>query len=292
MQDNVPPPTLEEAETMLRHYSHQDLKLSDPKWLAHFQINSRLASAYRQDRIFLVGDAAHIHSPVGGQGMNTGIQDAFNLAWKLSLRFNLDSYHHERHQVAKTLLKFTERASSLVTLHNPAAIFIRNHLISWLTPFTWVQKLMTTAVSQIAICYRKSSCIDEKGHFLRGPKLGTRAPNASVMYQQQQNRSFHTLEKPTFTFSLIVMRAAHGSRELIPLAKKFSQHAKVILITRTPAPEIEGATIVHDDDDQVHKRYGVHKCAAYVIRPDIYIGYKQTPIDEVALENYFKKLYI
>lgn len=77
-------PNLEEIQSILSSYVGKHICLSDPRWIANFHINSRLSSKYRKGNIFLIGDAAHIHSPVGGQGMNTGIQDAFNLAWKIA----------------------------------------------------------------------------------------------------------------------------------------------------------------------------------------------------------------
>ena len=106
-------PKIEEIQSVLSHYIGREVTISNPRWIANFHINSRLSGRYRRGNIFLVGDAAHIHSPVGGQGMNTGMQDAFNLAWKIayshkSLSNNsklLDSYETERHTLGKKLLK-------------------------------------------------------------------------------------------------------------------------------------------------------------------------------------------
>src|SRR5262249_1520412 len=99
-------PTLDELQAMVDRRAHLKLRLHDDVWRGRFRIHCRQVRRYRIGRVFLCGDAAHIHSPVGGQGMNTGIQDAHNLAWKLALVWRgradddlLDSYHEERHAV-------------------------------------------------------------------------------------------------------------------------------------------------------------------------------------------------
>ncbi|UHD45365.1 FAD-dependent monooxygenase [Aureimonas altamirensis] len=104
LQDGVvPTPTLEEVQALLDRRAPHGMRASDPVWLSGFRINDRKVADYRFGRVFLAGDAAHIHSPAGGQGMNTGMQDAFNLAWKLALVTQgacgvdlLDSYTAER----------------------------------------------------------------------------------------------------------------------------------------------------------------------------------------------------
>src|SRR5690606_4991913 len=109
------PPTLEELQDAVDRRSYIKEKLSDPLWTSSFSIHRRHVSKYRINRVFLAGDAAHIHSPAGGQGMNTGMQDAFNLGWKLALAANnlvtdnfLDSYEEERLAVALNVLQMTD----------------------------------------------------------------------------------------------------------------------------------------------------------------------------------------
>src|SRR5580700_3276274 len=105
----------------------------DPIWLAGFRINGRKVANYRWGRAFLAGDAAHVHSPAGGQGMNTGMQDAFNLAWKLALvvlgkcdEHLLDSYSPERSKIGDEVLKGAERLTAVGTMRNPIAQSVRN----------------------------------------------------------------------------------------------------------------------------------------------------------------------
>ncbi len=96
-------PTLQEVQAIIDRRGPSGLKAFDPIWLAGFRINGRKVASYRHGRVFLAGDAAHVHSPAGGQGMNTGMQDAFNLAWKLAMVVQetcderlLESYSPER----------------------------------------------------------------------------------------------------------------------------------------------------------------------------------------------------
>ena len=105
----------------------------DPVWLTHFRINERKVSRYSQGRAILAGDAAHIHSPAGGQGMNTGMHDAINLAWKLAMvergqaaRSLLDSYSPERSAVGDMVLRNAARLTDMATLSNPVAQGFRN----------------------------------------------------------------------------------------------------------------------------------------------------------------------
>src|SRR5262249_32917011 len=109
------------------------IKLESPTWMARFRIHHRLAARYRVGRAFLVGDAAHIHSPVGGQGMNTGFQDAYNLAWKLDLVVRgrardslLDTYEVERRPIAQDVLFGTDRATRAALLRHGALLHARN----------------------------------------------------------------------------------------------------------------------------------------------------------------------
>lgn len=158
--DEIASPTLSEIEQLLASHTQEATPISNPRWVANFHINSRLSNRYRKNNVFLAGDAAHIHSPVGGQGMNTGIQDAFNLGWKIAYVHKqisgsalLDTYEEERRGLGKKLLKGTEKASTVVTLHLPGLRRILNCLLSFLLPFKTVQKRLASAISEINIRY-------------------------------------------------------------------------------------------------------------------------------------------
>ena len=133
-EDRTVPPTLEEFKQRLRALAGTDFGVHSPRWLSRFGDATRLAERYRAGRVLLAGDAAHIHPPIGGQGLNLGIQDAFNLGWKLAAEVDgwapeglLDSYHTERHPVAADVLDNTRAQSELLS-PEPGAQAVRRLL--------------------------------------------------------------------------------------------------------------------------------------------------------------------
>jgi len=131
------------------------------EWTSSFRIQRRLADTYRRGRTFLAGDAAHIHSPLGGQGMNTGIGDAENLAWKLALVIAghaderlLASYQTERRPVAESVLETTSGVTEVAVGQSRAARLLRDHLAVPLMNRAWVQRMIAERASQLQISYR------------------------------------------------------------------------------------------------------------------------------------------
>ena len=151
--------TLDDIQTIMRGRFGADVPLYDPVWISLFGINTRMVPTMRRGRIFLAGDAAHVHSPVGGQGMNTGIQDALNLAWKLALVLRgaakpelLDSYNAERHANARRLLARVGPATKMASLRHPVAIEVRNWLIHLLGELGF-SHAMPRIVSMLDVAY-------------------------------------------------------------------------------------------------------------------------------------------
>jgi 3-(3-hydroxy-phenyl)propionate hydroxylase len=163
------------------------LTVKSSAWMTPFHINQRKATHYRADSAFLAGDASHVHSPVAGQGMNTGIQDAANLAWKLAAVADgaetelLDTYDEERGGVGEALLKITSRGLSAATSVNTIFERIRDLVAPALSNLPWVQNALAGFVSETAIDYRGSSIVADYGGdgTLRG---GERVPNPDVEY--------------------------------------------------------------------------------------------------------------
>jgi 2-polyprenyl-6-methoxyphenol hydroxylase-like FAD-dependent oxidoreductase len=168
------------------------LDVEQVHWFSTYRVHHRVAGQFRRGRAFLLGDAAHIHSPVGGQGMNTGIGDAVNLGWKLAAVLQgradpqlLDSYQPERIAFARQLVETTDRAFSLVTSDGPIARWVRLHVVPRvlppLTALTAVRRLMFRTVSQIAIRYRTSTLsIGRAGGVHGGDRLPWVAPDGDA----------------------------------------------------------------------------------------------------------------
>ncbi len=179
-----PDPTLEEIQAVMDRRGPGGIQASAPIWLAAFRINERKVKDYRAGRVFLTGDAAHVHSPAGGQGMNTGMQDACNLAWKLALVERglcadgplLDSYSMERSAVGDKVLKGAGRMTTVAILHGGVKQAIRNHLASLVFGFAPARQAMADEMSEVSIGYPESPLTVQGGHVHDGPHAGQRAP--------------------------------------------------------------------------------------------------------------------
>jgi hypothetical protein len=177
-------PTLEEIQQIIDVRGPKGLSANNPVWLSSFAINERKVADYRSQRVFLAGDAAHVHSPAGGQGMNTGMHDAFNLAWKLSLASRgvcaaellLGSYSPERSAVAKLVLEETGRATVMAVMQGEAKQTIRNHVASLIFGLTPVRHVMANTLSEVSVGYPDSPLNRSYNFEHAGPAPGKRAP--------------------------------------------------------------------------------------------------------------------
>lgn len=158
-----PEPTLAAIQTLINERAGGDFAAEDPQWLANFRVHERKVADYRCGRVFLAGDAAHIHSPAGGQGMNTGMQDAINLAWKLAMVRQgaadpdlLDSYSPERSAVGEMVLRHAGRMTEMATLANPAAQGVRNLVLRFALGLAPIRDRMALQMSEIEIAYGES----------------------------------------------------------------------------------------------------------------------------------------
>jgi 2-polyprenyl-6-methoxyphenol hydroxylase-like FAD-dependent oxidoreductase len=181
--DHPADPTLEQVQAILARRGTLEMSCSDPIWLSAFRINDRKVRDFRLGRIFLAGDAAHVHSPAGGQGMNTGMQDAFNLAWKLALVCRgacaeglLDSYSPERSAVATQVLEGTGRLTKIGTLGNHAAQTVRNLVAHALFGLAPVQHAVVESMSEISVGYKQSPLNGPGEFWILGPLPGQRVP--------------------------------------------------------------------------------------------------------------------
>ncbi len=165
------PPTMEDVRQQLRVVAGTDFGVHSPRWLSRFGDATRLAERYRVGRVLLAGDAAHIHPPAGGQGLNLGVQDAFNLGWKLAAEVNgwapsglLDSYHTERHPVAAAVLDNVRAQTELMSVEpGPQAV---RRLLSELMDFEEVNRYLTEKIAALGIRYDFG-----EGHELLGRRM-------------------------------------------------------------------------------------------------------------------------
>jgi 2-polyprenyl-6-methoxyphenol hydroxylase-like FAD-dependent oxidoreductase len=274
-------PTLAEVQALADELSPVPLVLRDPVWLARFRLHHRQTDQYRRGPLFLAGDAAHIHSPAGGQGMNTGMQDAVNLAWKLALVVRgeaseslLDSYHDERHPVGRELLRTTDRLFSINTtpdgwirgLRNFAVRYLAKPMLSSRERRAWLFRFM----AELKVGYVDSAIVCGTG---RGPRPGARAPDAPV--SSHDSTIFALTREPVH--HLLVFSKDMAAAETF--AKKASSHAW--LRTHVIAAPWSPALI---------ERYALGDAALFLIRPDGYVGMSARTLDAEALAQYGRQL--
>jgi 2-polyprenyl-6-methoxyphenol hydroxylase-like FAD-dependent oxidoreductase len=194
------PPSFEEIQDTVLQRAPWPLNVSDPGWLACFRCQLRSTSTYRRGRVLLAGDAAHIHSPAGGQGLNTGMMDAYNLGWKLALVADgapdglLDTYGQERVPAASGVLGFTDKMIRLALMRHPVKRAVRDTLLPAATAIPTIQERAARRLSQVSVSYASSALIrpDRVG---RRPKPGERMPDVDLHADAGTTRLYRALSE-------------------------------------------------------------------------------------------------
>jgi 2-polyprenyl-6-methoxyphenol hydroxylase-like FAD-dependent oxidoreductase len=198
----------EEIEQEIKEQAKLSLEISDVRWFSLYKVHSRRVNKFSEGRCFVAGDAAHIHSPAGAQGMNTGIQDAYNLAWKLALVLKgqateklLDTYNEERLANAKRLLESTDRMFELAAGSHWLLAFLRTTIFPPLAGFMasleTVSKRVFPLISQIGVNYRDDSLSlhtdDESGDVKAGDRLPYFVVDGQSVFEKLKAPKFHVL---------------------------------------------------------------------------------------------------
>jgi FAD binding domain len=241
-------------------------------WFSTYRVHHRVANHFRRGRAFLLGDAAHIHSPVGGQGMNTGIGDAVNLAWKLAAvlhrRANasiLDSYEPERISFARRLVATTDRGFTGVTSRGALARLVRLQIVPLVFPllfkFAKVRRLLFRTVSQTAVNYRGSSLSEGRAGEVHG---GDRLPWVKTGVNGADADNFKPLTSMDWQI--------HVYGEATPELSTLSGARKLPLHVFAWRAEMG--------------RIGLARNAAYLIRPDGYVALADPEGSATAIASY------
>ena len=249
-----------------------NLKLTIAKvnWFSTYRVHHRVAARFREGRAFLLGDAAHVHSPVGGQGMNTGIGDAVNLAWKLAAVLNggardslLATYEPERIGFARRLVATTDRGFTLVTKQGVVARWVRTRLVPLIAPLLFrlapVRRFLFRTVSQIGVNYRNSPLSVGAAGAVRG---GDRLPWVETEPGQDNFAPLASL-----TWQVHVYGEPRGGLAEVCAELQLPLHLFAW--------------------QQGMRRAGLLRAALYLVRPDGYVALADPHADPERLRHYF-----
>ncbi|WP_171058231.1 FAD-dependent monooxygenase [Modestobacter altitudinis] len=284
-------PTVEQAQRLVDERMGGQWQVGDPNWLLYYEVHHGQVPQYRHGRVLLAGDAAHVHSPAGGQGMNTGIQDAVNLAWKLALVSTgragaalLDSYHAERHPVGAAVVRQTNAMTEAMTLEGPAAT-LRAVALSVLGHLPAVTDRLMTALTETAIAYRDSPVVGGAAHG-RHVRPGDHGPDVAGLRTVDGAEAWigDLLCRPGH---LLLSTAADPSA-LDRLRSALGALGTVVPVVRAAAGAPADALV--DVDGAVARRYGIGDCGLALIRPDGYLGWLSTRADEAAVTEHLDGL--
>jgi 2-polyprenyl-6-methoxyphenol hydroxylase-like FAD-dependent oxidoreductase len=284
---------LEDVLPYLQDISGISAQIKQNFWFTTYRLHHRMADKFREQRCFLIGDAAHIHSPVGGQGMNTGLQDAYNLAWKLAGVVNsrlkesmLESYAAERTPVAKTLLDTTDRLFNIAMSNKWYARLFKASLMPVILKFAWnnksIREELFKRVSQIDINYRNSAIslqICQSKKIMAGDRL----PYLKVFDEKKQEETDLQAwcSKPGFTF-IVLGKLAES--DLFTLAKWITQNYSLLLNFFYLPPSAKNLHIFEAFE------VNPNRVRSLIIRPDLHIGFLNDKVDMVLMDNYLRNV--
>jgi 2-polyprenyl-6-methoxyphenol hydroxylase-like FAD-dependent oxidoreductase len=294
---DVDHPTVDDFEYVISQRSKQSIKINKSIWLSKFITRHRLIDCFRHGRILFAGDSAHIHSPIGGQGMNTGMQDGFNLAWKLALVIKkrsheklLDTFNAERRPIANTVIADTAKLTKIVTIQSPFLITLRNFAIYFIFNFKIIQHKIATTISELDIRYKRSSLIINNGK---------RAPDALLYDSQDQAVALQSLLSG-LNYKLLFFTGKHGSQRFAQQVVQITNWLNEYFPNLFDCMVISAAgnnlfldtqknltvPVYFDKLLTAHQTYALRRGGICLIRPDQYIALLHPKINLNKLVEY------
>lgn len=285
--------------------------LEDMTWTSKFNIYRYFSPRYLDGRAILVGDAAHVHSPLGAQGMNLGLQDSYNLAWKLSLVLRgmshpglLQSYQEERQAIARGVLRRTDRNTRLIGVHGSLAQTARNMTARTLLRLPPAQRRISRGGAQLSMNYRHGRLVLDDVSALRrklsgGPVAGDRAPDIEFGPPASRRRLHEVLHGTGYVLLLFQGRATPE----IPVAviniaqavrSKYPDNIRVLVAATgamPPSANEHNVLVLPDPGGELHQCWHADTRCLYLVRPDGYIGYRAIPASASGLTRYLESIF-
>lgn len=287
--------TEQEVREVVAERTYGNYIVDTVSWISPFWIHSKIVAQMQQGSIFLAGDAAHIHSPAGGQGMNTGIQDAFNLAWKLALVIKrkangslLNSYQLERFPIVKNIVNQTDFYTNMVLFDK--SFFSKLKKFSHnLLEHPQLSKKISEKLTQVDIHYKSPVINYEEKPKEKSPQQGERAPDVTIndskkLYEHLSNSMHNIL---LFAGNNPAEADLEKIKELQNVIEnKFSEILKMFVITNKNLEAINN--IIFDTTSAIYHRYNITHFCTYIIRPDKYIAYYSSAINLTSIEKFLQ----
>lgn len=278
------PPDLAELQSHAERFGPPGIRLYDPQWLSAFRINERLAARYRVGRCFLAGDAAHIHSPAGGQGMNTGIQDAVNIGWKLAYvmagvgdpALLLSSYEPERRPIAHEVVKAAGQKLHIAFDSRMVTRILKDIAVSIFANLKPVQKMLQTELSETEIVYRDGPLVKlgaPRGHPKR-TEVGARARDAMFVGADGAERPLWPLISE-LNHTLLVFEDADTPLDIAAVTAGVEARLNVLRLTP-----------ISDPAHRARNRFNQQGPGWVLIRPDQVVGARGNGSDFTMLDHY------
>ncbi len=293
-EPGVQAPTLERVRALADTRMGGLVQVHDPDWLTYFEAHHAQVPHYRHGRVLLAGDAAHVHSPIGAQGMNTGIQDAANLSWKLALVAKgradaalLDTYQDERHPVGAAVVRNTTIFTKVGGFAGPegavrnVALFLAGHLHP-------LGRKIATNVAELTVNYRDSRLsVQDGGHHHGSARAGDHAPDPVGL--QRVDGSAVSIEQLLARPGLLLLVRSADPETIRELRNILGDLGRVIRLVGTAAAEAgEPEDWLVDANDTIGRRYGLGSDALALIRPDGYLGLVANPADPAVLRRHLR----
>ncbi len=277
-------------QNLINEKTGSGIQLTKMEWMSAFSIHHRMAEKLCSKNVFLIGDSAHIHSPAGGQGMNTGIQDANALAWKIELvmkkkaKEELLQSHQERHKIMENIVALTHKTTIMASIKNPILQFIRNKIIFLLCKSDHFKSYFLNRIGQLRLNYRHSPIVAEDwDNISNAIKAGDLFPDIELFDKKHKKTRLKKVINDS-KHNLLIFTKNNNAGAIENLVKtKYKDVVDFLTITSSDG---------YSANTNVFDKLEIKETGLYLLRPDGYIAYRNQPVDVNKLVSYLNSIFL